>query len=164
MEASIPVSVRPWTAPLSCTVCLLFSSMSPLDQGVCRGNQHLQFWTCLFVRPLAFRKAENLQNGFYLHFLSFFFYSVLGIKPRALHMLGKSSTTELHPRLLIHIFQNLIHAHVFWQILFVCYKTRQRKFSLRWESFPPEKGQADTSWHHVLYTMAYCSYKRSRIL
>lgn len=27
-----------------------------------------------------------------------FYFSVLGIKPRALHMLGKRSATELHPR------------------------------------------------------------------
>ena len=35
---------------------------------------------------------------FFFFFLLFFFLAVLGIEPRSSHMVGKCSTTELHPQ------------------------------------------------------------------
>lgn len=76
-----PVSVRPSTGLLSCTVLLFVCLFSPfssssnelLEQGTCRGHQSPWLWACLFVGPLGFRaRQEHLQNRFYLHFLSFF--------------------------------------------------------------------------------------------
>lgn len=126
-----------WAARLHCLFFLFFCFFSSNEPF---GARDLQRKSTLSALGLSFRWAFSILQGraftkwvlfTFSFFLSFFLYSVLGIKSRALHMLGKSSTTELHPRPLILIFQNLIHAHVFLQTLFVCYKTRQRKLSLR---------------------------------
>lgn len=117
------------TGLLGCTICF-FSSNEAF------GARDLKRKSTPSALGLSLRWASRIPQGrpftrWVLLTFSFFLYSVLGIKSRALHMLGKSSTTELHPRPWILIFQNLIHAHVFWQILFVYYKTRQQKLSLR---------------------------------
>jgi hypothetical protein len=74
------------------------------------------------VGPLHFM-FKLLQTNFFS--FSFFFFSVLGLKPRASHVPGKQSTTELHPKscLLLyycahwgpkHILCVLVHFHFFF--------------------------------------------------
>jgi len=44
------------------------------------------------------RGRRSISQRFTLFFFSFFFFSELGTKPRALRLLGKRSTTELNPQ------------------------------------------------------------------
>lgn len=97
-----------WFAKLHCSfVCFLLfllQVMSPWNKGSAEETNPLQLWACLFLGL----KHSELGKSIYkkvLFTFSFFLYSAQRIKPRALHMLGKSSTTELHPRPLIHIVQ-----------------------------------------------------------
>jgi len=66
------------------------------------GSRHL---TVLYV---------FLRIGKWVSFFSFFFFSELGIEPRALRLLGKCSTTELNPQSLWVSFYMHIE-HEFWE-------------------------------------------------
>jgi len=49
-------------------------------------------------RKLRQRHSSPAPSFFFFFFGSFFFFSELGTEPRALHFLGKRSTTELNPQ------------------------------------------------------------------
>lgn len=161
-----------------CFLLFLLQVLSPWNKGSAEETNPLQLWACLFVGPLAFRaRQEHLQNGFYLHFLSFFIQnreSNLGLA-----VLGKSSATELHPRPLIQIFQNLTHAHVFWNVFFFCflflYVTKQDSKSLASDENPfflrkVKQTHLDiisfTQWHtvHIKGLVSYKSLDKGSLL